>query len=286
VPTLSAASLRQVIAAMQLLYDHAQDDGVVPKGHNPWRDLRRADRPKLPSESSTDFLEVHEAHALLEASGRVERRVLPLRTIVAALLLTGGRKDEVLGLEVSDVDFRRQTVRFRTNRWRGIKTAEERTVPLWPQLAHELRAYLARRPRIGGLLFPSPHATDPGPGGHTRSPEEHMITGLSRAFDDIAALAAADLATRYGPAVAAAFAAKRVNARSLRPTYCAARLQTTDRGEPVAVWTVRGEMGHSSLRMIDRVYGRLGQVRHRSPVVEFVAVDPGAADVHAANWKR
>jgi hypothetical protein len=45
-------------------------------------------------------------------------------------------------------------------------------------------------------------------------------------------------------------------------------------------------MGHSSLRMIDRVYGRLGQVRHRSPVVEFVAVDPGAADVHAANWKR
>lgn len=268
--TLSAASVRQAIAAMQIIYDHAQDEGVVPAGYNPWRELRRADRPRLPRASSTDFLEVYEGHALLEATDRAARREVPLRAIAAALLLTGGRRDEVLGLEVADVDFARKTVRFVANRWRRIKTGDERTVRLWPQLERELRAYLARHPRRAGLLFDSPRG-----GGVDR-----MITGLSRAFDEAAALAGVDLANRYGTAAAAAFLRKTVNPRALRPTYCAARLQTTDGGRPVATWTVRGEMGHSSLKMIEQVYGRLGAVRHRGDVVEFVALDPAEVRAH------
>jgi len=54
-----------------------------------------------------------------------------------------------------------------------------------------------------------------------------------------------------------------------RHTYCAARLQTLDRGAPVAVDTVRRELGHGSGELVEKVYGHLGEVRHRADVVEF-----------------
>ena len=54
-----------------------------------------------------------------------------------------------------------------------------------------------------------------------------------------------------------------------RHTYCAARLQTLDRGVPVAPYTVARELGHSSTAMVERVYAHLGRVRHRSEVVEY-----------------
>jgi integrase len=50
----------------------------------------------------------------------------------------------------------------------------------------------------------------------------------------------------------------------------ATRIQTTDHGQPVSLYTVARELGHSSVTMIERVYGHLMQVRHRSPVVEYV----------------
>ena len=54
-----------------------------------------------------------------------------------------------------------------------------------------------------------------------------------------------------------------------RHTYCATRLQTLDRGAPVSPWVVSREMGHRDVTLIDRVYGHLGDVRHRSETVEF-----------------
>ena len=54
-----------------------------------------------------------------------------------------------------------------------------------------------------------------------------------------------------------------------RHTYITARLQTLDRGAPVSVWTVAREVGHSGAAMIERVYGHLGEVRHRASVVEY-----------------
>lgn len=53
-----------------------------------------------------------------------------------------------------------------------------------------------------------------------------------------------------------------------RHTYRAARLQTLDHGAPVAVDTVRRELGHGSAEMVEKVYGHLGEVRHRAEVVE------------------
>jgi integrase len=54
-----------------------------------------------------------------------------------------------------------------------------------------------------------------------------------------------------------------------RHTYATARLQTTENGAPVSTWTVAKELGHTTSAMIDKVYGHLGTVRHRSEFVEY-----------------
>ena len=54
-----------------------------------------------------------------------------------------------------------------------------------------------------------------------------------------------------------------------RHTYTSARLQTLDNGAPVSPFTVGKELGHGGTSMVERVYSHLGQVRHRSEVVEY-----------------
>ena len=46
-------------------------------------------------------------------------------------------------------------------------------------------------------------------------------------------------------------------------------MQTLDNGAPVSPFTVMKELGHSSLKMIEEVYGHLQDERHRSDVVEY-----------------
>ena len=63
---------------------------------------------------------------------------------------------------MADVSFDRQTVTFRPNQWRRLKTkGSERVFRLWPQLADILQPYVDRRviERGGTLLFPAedPH---------------------------------------------------------------------------------------------------------------------------------
>jgi len=60
-----------------------------------------------------------------------------------------------------------------------------------------------------------------------------------------------------------------IRSKQFRHTYATARLQTTDRGAPVAAWTVAKELGHSGTAMLEKTYGHLGEVRHRSEVVEY-----------------
>jgi hypothetical protein len=57
--------------------------------------------------------------------------------------------------------------------------------------------------------------------------------------------------------------------KAFRHTYCAARLQTLDRGAPVSIYTVARELGHGSDEMVKRIYAHLGDVRHRAEVVEY-----------------
>jgi integrase len=60
-----------------------------------------------------------------------------------------------------------------------------------------------------------------------------------------------------------------IRTRPFRVTYATARLQTLDGGAPVSPWTVEKELGHGSRAMPEEVYGRLGDVRHRSEAVEY-----------------
>ena len=69
--------------------------------------------------------------------------------LLATFLLTGGRKSELLGLEVDDVSFRLNKVFLRPNLWRRLKTkGSKRTVPLWPQLKSILEGYVRDRELI------------------------------------------------------------------------------------------------------------------------------------------
>ena len=64
---------------------------------------------------------------------------------------------------------------------------------------------------------------------------------------------------------------KRVTLHTLRRTYAATRLQTTDNdnGQPLSPYTVMRELGHSELKLIERCYGHLLNVRDRSSVVAY-----------------
>jgi integrase len=258
---ISAGTIRHRLNVLSNLYRRAISEGYVPAGFNPVAGM--LDKPTS-TRVEARWLEVHEAALLLESArtyrpamdsvrqehgGAISAKPNPhLFPILATFLLTGGRKSEVLGLEVDDVSFQRKTITFRPNDWRRLKTrTSHRPVRLWPQLEEILRAYLVEQERTGGLgslLFPS-----------ARGEGEKMIRDVRKALNAIA--------TRAG------WLAGEITTKMFRHTYAAARLQTLDRGAPVAPWTVARELGHSGTEMVERIYGHLGQVRHRSEEVSF-----------------
>lgn len=167
--------------------------------------------------------------------------------LVATFLLLGGRQAEVLGLELGDVDVKRGIVRIRPTERRRVKTRSSwRTVPLWPQLREILEPHLQRRREAGAgerdLVFASWRT-----GG--------MLTDIRKPLDQVAR--------------AAGWRPGDIRTKMFRHTYCAARLQTIDRGYPVSAYTVAKELGHGGDNLVKQVYGHLGQIRHRSECVEY-----------------
>ena len=250
--TLSPGTIRHALNDLSNLFRRAQGEGHVMAGFNPVAAMM--DKPQASREEAR-WLEPHEAALVLEAAKTYapqrEDRAGPVYPLMATLLLTGGRWSEVAGLAVADVSFERVAVTFRPHEWRGLKTrGSHRSVPLWPQLEEILRTYLdgPDAPK-GSLLFPS---ANPRALGHE---DERMVKDLRKPLDAIA--------ERAG------WQAGEIRAHMLRHTYCAARLQTLDGGAPVSPYTVGRELGHGGRSMVDRVYGHLGELRHRSEVVEF-----------------
>jgi integrase len=245
---LSGGTVRHYLNVLSNLYKRAREENVVPSGYDPVGDF--SEKPSH-REAEARWLEVPDAALLLE-SARTYRPVPnggrpPLRfahELVATFLLTGGRESEVLGLEVADVSLDRGNVTFRPNTWRRLKTkTSHRSVKLWPQLRQILEQYLAERPP-SRLLFPS-----------YRTGAEAMVTDFHKLLDAVAARAS--------------WKAGEIRSKMFRHTYCAARLQTLDQGAPVSVYTVAKELGHGGETMVRRVYGHLGDVRHRSEAVEY-----------------
>ena len=260
-------TVRKHMNALAGLFSRAQRVGWVSQGHNPVSLLESDERP-VREPSPTQWLEVHDAARLLEAARTYrpspnEPEMQLAYPMLATFLLTGGRADEVLGLDIADLDFDRRLVHFRPNQWRsgkkGKTTGATRSVPMWPQLEAALREYLHGahldlRLRLDPgltLLFLSPYT-----GGRIRD-----IRGI---VDRIARRAGLPEGV--------------YRSRSFRITYATARLQTTDRGAPIAQKTVEVELGHASGVMLQKVYGRLGSVRERGESVEY-RVSPPLAGV-------
>ena len=66
---------------------------------------------------------------------------------------------------------------------------------------------------------------------------------------------------------------KRVTHYTLRYSYAAIRLQTVDAGEPVALYTVARELGHSGTAQIESTYGHVLARRVRLSEVRFESAD-------------
>ena len=220
---------------------------------NPVSDLM--DKPTIDRDEA-EYLEPGEAARLLEQCRNLDRqarRGVPfLWPLTATFLLTGGRRSEVFGLLVDDVDMKRGTVRFHRNEFRGLKSKwSRRTVPLWPQLRDVMERYLQERQVILGSYFAS-------------GVSESAILFPARDGGMLS-----DVRSRLARAFESAKITSTPKNHLFRHTYTAQRLQTLDEGHPVSVWTVACELGHRDTGLIERVYGHLMQTRDRRPVVEY-----------------
>ena len=122
----------------------------------------------------------------------------------------------------------------------------ERTIPLWPQLQEILREYLETTPPKGQLLFPSPRSLYQN--------NEEMIWDLRKMLKDVAKEAG------ISPVP---------TAKVFRHTYATARLQTTDGGKQISLWTVAKELGHKTVARVEDTYGHPSHYRPRGEVVEY-----------------
>jgi integrase len=265
-------TVRHYLNALSGLYGRAQEGLYVAPGYNPVSMMQEKPTGRWKGEAA--FLEMADAVLLLEAAKITEAReartvgtdgnrvnATPgLHAIIATFLLTGGRKSEVLGLDVEDVSFDRGLIHFRPNAHRGLKTETSvRTVPLHPQLRDILQAHMygGDTPRTSGLLFPAAH------GG--------MVKDLRKSLDAMGALCGMEPGD--------------VRTRAFRHTYCSARLQTVQRiikpgkdpatdPDPyeyveVSRFQVQKEMGHGGAQLVDRIYGHAQRTPYRSEVVEY-----------------
>jgi integrase len=246
--TLSPGSQRATLNCLSKLFRVAVSEGVALA--NPVAGL--LDKPRG-EKREAQWLEVHECALLLESARTLPPSPEPdalaaafAYPLLATYLLSGARSAEVLGLRVADVSLARNIIHIRPHQDRRLKTAtSHRVVPLWPQLREILSAYLfaaGDAPADDALLFPSPVTGQ-------------MIKDWRKTLDRIA--------------VRAGFPKGSVRTKAFRHSYASARLQTVENGAPVAIWTVSRELGHGSDSMLRTIYGHLGQIRHRSQVLEY-----------------
>lgn len=233
---LGPGSRRHHLNALSGVFERAISNKHIST--NPVRAM--AEMPTAPK-STTKALEVDELALLLESARVWSDRPGPggrlpcAYELLATFLLTGARENEIRSLEIEDLDFESDTIDIR-----GTKTeGSDRTTVLHPQLREILLPYVRRLGRTNGLLF----TTDTGePFGDWR-----------KALDSISARAG--------------FRKGTVRTRMFRTSYITHRLACIDQGAPIEPYKVAREVGHSSLDMIMRIYGRVQ--RRRLRMTEF-----------------
>ena len=207
---------------------------------------------RLPRQDGKEatFLEIEEGAALLQAAGWFDLYPSPagcrfLEPLIGTMLIEGSRWGETAGLLMDDIDLDRGVVRIRDNQFRKLKTRHSRrTIPLWPQYREIIVPHLGARRAADDdcpLLFPSEVT-----GG--------LLTDIRGSMKTLAK---------------AAGIKKDVTPHVLRHTYGSVRIQTLDRGEPVALFTVARELGHSGVQLLEERYAHLLTNRRRLPHVEY-----------------
>ena len=222
---LGNQAVRHHLSALSKLFKRAISEGKLPMGQNPIAAM--IDKPKIPP-SRTQLLEVPELALLIESA-----RTLPTRCgagarrplecaypLIATLALTGIRDGEARRLKIQDLDFEAKCIEVRGTKTRG----SVRTVPMHPQLEDILKTHVNKLGRKSGLVFPGRK------GG--------VIGQWTGTLDMVA--------SRLG------YGRREIRTRRFRVSYATHR-STCD---SVDVNTVRLELGHGSLAMMERVYTR------------------------------
>ncbi|HEX6041298.1 tyrosine-type recombinase/integrase [Longimicrobium sp.] len=240
---LGPASRRLHLSALSGLFRRAISEGKLPIGSNPVSAL--IDKPRAPK-SQTSWLEVGELALLLESARALTdhwsatgQKGLPTFAyeFLATFILTGAREGEIRRLLVTQLDFDSLSVYIP-----GTKTdVSERTMPMHPQLAEILLPHVQRLGRNDGLVFTTASGA---PVGDWR-----------KILDAIA--------TRAG------FPKGQIRTRVFRTSYITHRLACIDQGAPIDPYQVAREVGHSSLAMIMKVYGRVQRRRVRMEELAF-----------------
>lgn len=151
---LSNRSIRYATDVLSDCFAYAVAEGHVPSDYDPVDDL-----PKRTSTQGgdTDFLELHEAAAVLHMLVEQAGGLVPHVGLNFLLAFSGARKAAGAGLLTREADRAKGVIFYKSNRWRDIKTRDKgyRAVPIWPQLELFLEAYLAGRDRSpSDLLLP------------------------------------------------------------------------------------------------------------------------------------
>ena len=288
---MSAQSVTHYLNSLSDLMEEA-----ILKGEIQSNPVTGAKRPRI-NKTLTPWLEQDESVTILRYAfcewqpSRADLAIPHLPYLLALYFYTGLRETEATGLLISDINFDRSTIRVEQNMFRRLKTpTSERVVPFFPHLRELLSEYLnsETRPR-GPLLFPSLEGPDrmitdirkfldqmPMPERLIRpvTPKEHAAEEKRRA----SAIARLE-GRRRGPKPTESLqellepipstVVCSLRTKMIRHTYCTARLQTLDRGEPIAPFTVARELGHRDTKMIDKVYAHLGNFRARGEHVDF-----------------
>lgn len=306
---LSRQSVTHYLNSLSNLLERGIALELLPLGTNAVRAWtgrgrrRRAGRRKQKAHRRLEFLEIHEAYEILEWARTYEPPrddlALPNRyEILATLAYTGGRWSEIVGLERVDVNLDRRVIHIRINPSReSLKSeAATRDVPIPSELHGILSAYVAGpHAPTGKLFFP-----------RWEDGQEQLVTDLRKYFDQapmpkrlrqtrttaeldrleverlhkLARLerqlagerltgrrvveSLEELQTPTAPECR-----MRLRSKLLRHSWCAARLQTLDHGQPISHYTVMTEMGHENLKLIARIYGHLGTFRYRGEEVSY-----------------
>jgi integrase len=240
---LGPGSRRHHLNVLSGLFRRAVSEGRLKAGQNPVASF--LDKPSAPR-SRTTWFEADELALLLESARRLVSqprgagRRGPLSCayeLLATFILTGAREDEIRRLQIGHVDFDADVIEIP-----GTKTElSDRLVPLHRQLREILEPYVARLDRSSRYLF---------------------ITNLGEPIGDWRK-------TLDAIAMRAGWSRGQVRTRAFRTSYITHRLACLEAGAPIDPYQVAREVGHSDLRLIMKVYGRVQRRRIRMEELAF-----------------